>query len=95
MWTAPDDPTEPFDDLALWTESTTVMKITGGADIDIEGILFAPSATVELAGNTGTDAIGAQIWALKVDVVGGANLRLVPKEDRITKVGKGTQLLIR
>jgi hypothetical protein len=31
----------------------------------------------------------------KVDLVGGARFRLVPKADRITKVGKGTQLLIR
>ena len=95
VWTAPDDPSEPFDDLAIWTESTSLMKITGGATIDIDGILFAPNATVEMAGNTGTNALDAQIWALKVDVVGGANLQLVPKEDRLTHVGKGKQLLIR
>jgi len=93
VWTAPNDP--PFDDLALWTDSTRLMKIAGGAQIKIDGIIFAPNADVELAGNTGTDAIDAQLWVKKADLVGGAQLRLAPKADRITKVGKGTQLLIR
>ena len=95
VWSAPNDPSSPFDDLALWTESTSQMKITGASNIRIDGILFAPNATVELAGNTGTDALEAQIWALKVDLVGGAQLRLIPKADRITQVGKGRPLLIR
>jgi Flp pilus assembly protein TadG len=95
VWTAPNDPSAPFDDLALWTSSATLMKFTGGSNLSIEGILFAPNANVELAGNTGTQAFGAQIWALKADLVGGAILNLAPKADRLTTVGKGKQLLIR
>jgi hypothetical protein len=95
IWTAPDDPTFKFDDLALWTESTALVKITGTTDMEIEGIVFAPGAKVELAGNTGTSALRAQIFANNAELVGGSHLNLVPEEDRILKVGKGRPLLIR
>ena len=95
IWTAPDDPTFEFDDLALWTESTSLVKITGTTDMELEGIVFAPAAKVELAGNTGTNALRAQIFAANAELVGGASLNLVPEEDRILKVGKGRPMLIR
>jgi hypothetical protein len=95
VWTAPDDPTFRFDDLALWTESTSQMTLTGGSNLYVEGILFAPNTTLEVAGNTGTEGMKAQIWAKATDLVGGAQLRLVPEHDRITTVGRGKQLLVR
>jgi hypothetical protein len=95
VWSAPNDPTFRFDDLALWTESTSVMRFTGGANLLIDGIVFAPNAHMELAGNTGTQALEAQLWAKTTDLVGGARVTLIPREDRITSVGKGKQLLIR
>ena len=95
IWTAPDDPTFKFDDLALWTESTTLMKITGTTDMELEGIVFAPNANVELAGNTGTNALRAQIFTNTAELVGGASLHLVPEEDRILQVGKGRPMLVR
>ena len=94
-WTAPDDPSHRFDDLMLWTTSTAQMKVTGSTSLHLEGILFAPNANVELAGNTGAEALGAQIFARSASLVGGAQLRLVPDEDRILAVGKGHPLLIR
>lgn len=94
-WTAPDDPDHRFDDLALWTTSTDLMKITGTTTVYIEGIVFAPNATVELAGNSGSQALRAQIFAKAAELVGGATLNLVPAEDRMLTVGKGRPLLIR
>jgi hypothetical protein len=29
-WSAPNDPAHRFDDLALWTESTSLLRFTGG-----------------------------------------------------------------
>ena len=95
IWTAPNDPTFKFDDLALWTESTSLLKITGTTDMELEGIVFAPGANVELAGNTGTNALRAQIFASNAELVGGSHLNLVPEEDRILKVGKGHPILVR
>ena len=39
--------------------------------------------------------LGAQIFARSASLVGGAQLSLVPDEDRILTVGKGRPLLIR
>src|SRR5581483_3080796 len=41
-WTAPDDPSSPFDDLLVWTESSSAVTINGTAGTDMEGIFFAP-----------------------------------------------------
>jgi hypothetical protein len=95
IWSAPNDPSFRFDDLALWTESTSTMRFTGGANLQIDGIVFAPNAHLELAGNTSTQALEAQLWAKTTDLVGGATITLIPREDRITSVGRGKQLLIR
>lgn len=94
-WTAPNDPTFRFDDLALWTTSTGLMSITGSVNTNIEGTIYAPNAKVKLAGNTGGQALGAQIFAATAELVGGSQLTLSPKEDRILKVGKGRPVLIR
>jgi hypothetical protein len=50
---------------------------------------------VKLAGNTGGQALGAQIFAANAELAGGSQLTLSPKEDRILKVGKGRPVLIR
>lgn len=94
-WTAPNDPTYRFDDLLLWTTSTGLMKITGNTSLSLEGIIFAPNAAVELAGSTGSQAIGAQIFARTAKLAGGAQLTLAPKVDRILPVGNGRPVLIR
>lgn len=94
-WTAPDDPTHPFDDLLLWTETTADIKITGTVDLELEGTLFAPNATVELTGSTGAEALRAQIVASQLDLSGTATLELSPEIDRMTTVGKGRPVLIR
>jgi hypothetical protein len=94
-WTAPRDPSFRFDDLLVWTESTSLVKITGSSNLYLEGIVFAPNASVELAGSTGGQALGAQIFANKAVLAGGATLTLSPDEDRVLRVGKGRPVLIR
>lgn len=94
-WTAPNDPTYKFDDLLVWTNSTSEMKITGNTSMTLEGIVFAPNATIELTGSTGGQALGSQIFAKRAKLTGGAQLLLAPREDRILEVGKGRAVLIR
>ncbi|MBA2280191.1 MAG: hypothetical protein H0W25_03015 [Acidimicrobiia bacterium] len=94
-WTAPDGPDERFDDLLVWTTGTGLVKITGGTNLDLEGIIFAPSASVELAGNTGTLAVRAQVFAGSARLVGGATFTLRPDIDRMLPVGRGQPTLIR
>jgi hypothetical protein len=94
-WTAPDDPAHRFDDLLLWTMSPDRMTVTGRANLDLEGIIYAPNATVELAGTSGGSALNAQIFAAAAELVGTATLTLRPETDRMLKVGRGKSLLIR
>lgn len=94
-WTAPNDPAYPFDDLLMWTESTSQMKLTGSSTLVLEGTLFAPNAQVVLSGDMDTQALGAQIFANTAQVSGNAELTLKPKVDRMNTVGKGRPLLIR
>lgn len=94
-WTAPNDPSFKFDDLLVWTTSTSDMKITGNTTMILEGIVFAPNATMELTGSTGGQALGSQIFARRAVLSGNATLNLAPREDRILEVGKGRAVLIR
>jgi hypothetical protein len=94
-WTAPDDPAHRFDDLLLWTMSPDLMKLTGRANLDLEGIIYAPNAAIELAGTGGSSALRAQIFAASVELVGTSTLTLRPESDRMLKVGRGKSLLIR
>jgi hypothetical protein len=94
-WTAPDDPSHRFDDLLVWTESATAIEVNGTVDMQLEGILFAPNATMKLAGNMNGQALGAQIFANRLDLQGTANLELRPKSDRVMNVGRGHPILIR
>jgi hypothetical protein len=94
-WTAPEDPLFPFDDLLVWTETTTDISLRGSSDMTLAGVLFAPNARITAAGDTGSGALNAQIWANRMDIAGGSNLHLQPRENRSIPVGRGETVLIR
>src|SRR3954452_13029645 len=50
-WSAPDDPTYPFDDLMLWINSNAPLKLTGNTATNIDGIFFAPNSPATLSGS--------------------------------------------
>jgi hypothetical protein len=95
VWTAPNDPSSPFDDLLLWTESSNAIPMTGNSDTTIEGIFFAPNATLDLTGNTGTNALGSQMFVNKATLTGNSTLNLSPNETRMMKLGGASAALIR
>ena len=92
-WTAPMD--GRFEDLLLWAESTTQMKITGSSSLSLEGIVYVPNASIELAGTSDAQALGAQLFARTAKVTGNGTFNLQPDEQRMVPVGKGRVLLIR
>jgi Flp pilus assembly protein TadG len=94
-WTAPDDPTTPFDDLLVWTEKASTMPINGNAGMAMEGIFFAPNATLSLGGTTGTGALASQMYVATLDLGGNGVLTLAPREDRSVKLGGTSSGLIR
>ena len=94
-WTAPNDPTHPFDDLLVWTDSSSLMKITGTPGMQLTGTFFAPNASVELGGTTGATTIGAQLFTRNMSLVGTSSMLLRPDRDRMTPVGRSRSILVR
>lgn len=95
IWSAPTGDDHPFEDLLFWTESTDAIKISGSPTLQLEGTFFAPNAHLELTGNTGASALGAQILTATAEIKGGADLLLRPSIDRINEIGRGRVVLIR
>jgi hypothetical protein len=94
-WTAPQDPSSPFNNLLVWTESTDDVAMNGNADTVLQGIFFAPNATMTLTGNTGTQALESQIFINNVALVGNTDLTLAPHDDRMLALGGAGSVLIR
>lgn len=94
-WTAPSDPTYPFDDLLFWTENSSPIAMTGNASTNMTGVFFAPNATLTLTGNTADHAIQAQMWVNNLALVGNTDLTLAPRQDSMMVLGGGGGALIR
>jgi hypothetical protein len=94
-WTAPDDSTYAFDDLLLWTEQPDLISVDGGTDTVLDGIYFAPNAPMTLTGNTGTNALGTQMFVKTATLAGTTSLTLAPRSDRVLQLGGAGSSLIR
>ena len=110
-WTAPNRyllrPTEaqlalePYEDLALWTETSadsgTSHLITGGGLMHLKGVFFAPNAnSFRLSGSgDGNIAANAQFIVRKLVVTGGAKLTLTadPENSVLTPTVTGFRLV--
>jgi hypothetical protein len=75
-WTAPRE--GPFDDLALWSEGTLNHDFGGQATMSLEGVLFAPSATVVYRGNGNQQQVQAQFVSERLHVNGNGTLFVRP-----------------
>ncbi|MDH3302537.1 MAG: Tad domain-containing protein [Acidimicrobiia bacterium] len=76
QWTAPS--TGPFENLALWSDSDVTNRFGGQTNLVMEGIFFAPLATMTYVGNGAQKQIGAQYVVRKLTVSGQGELILVP-----------------
>jgi hypothetical protein len=95
VWTAPQDPTSPYYQLLVWTESSAALALNGSSDLSVQGILFAPNGTLTLSGSAATDALQSQMWIRKVALSGSSNLTLSPRADQILALGGAGSSLIR
>ena len=80
IWTAP--VAGPFEDLALWSESTKRVKLAGQASTVMDGVFFAPLAEIRYSGNGSQQQVAAQLISLKLSADGNGALTLKPKQDR-------------
>ena len=77
-WKAPTS--GDFKDLALWTDSTAGQDWSGQAALDLRGIFFMPLATASYSGTGGQIQTDAQWLAWRLQVGGGAVLKIAPSE---------------
>lgn len=84
-WIAPDEDGHPFDDLALWSDSTITSDPhiwQGQATLDMEGVFFVPIVTVEYAGQGSQQQVKAQFIADKLHARGQGELVVAPVAGR-------------
>jgi hypothetical protein len=94
-WIAPDDDNFPFDDLALWSNSSQVHDIGGQGNLELEGTFFMPNAKFVYGGQGTQQQARAQFVALKLEFAGQGNLLMVPDPERSTAVSITGVTLIR
>lgn len=91
-WTAPNqiDPpptgaqygSQPFEDLALWTEGSLPSRVGGQGSNVTAGVFFVPNSSVAFTGQaTQTQPLNAQFIARRLDIAGQGSLFLRPSKD--------------
>jgi len=96
VWTAPADPANPFDDLALWSEAHMVHEIGGQAGNTLTGTFFTPMAEpFGLTGQAGQFQLHAQFITRRLEVKGQGEVKMTPDPDKTTPIPARAVLLIR
>ena len=90
-WTAPTS--GRFEDLALWSDSTSTQDWSGQAALDLRGVFFMPRATASYSGSGHQIQTDAQWVAWRLEVSGGAVLRIAPSEGALPALSDRTILI--
>lgn len=80
VWSAPIS--GDFEDLALWAESTDDIDLAGSSGMDLEGVFFAPWATIGYQGSGSQVQVAAQFIARRLAVGGNGVLVVRPSFSR-------------
>jgi hypothetical protein len=92
-WSAP--VTGPFEDLALWSESSVEHAFGGGSSLGLEGVLFAPNAYFGYSGNGSQQQVAAQFISLGLRTNGAGLLAIQPVASRAVLLPSSVAILIR
>ena len=92
-WTAPLG--GPYEDLALWSESTLDHDIGGQSGNTLEGTFFTPLAKFTLTGQGTQVQTDAQFITRRLEVKGDAEVRMTPNPERSTPIPTRDLRLIR
>ncbi|NND04670.1 MAG: hypothetical protein HKN91_17990 [Acidimicrobiia bacterium] len=71
-----------FEDLALWAETTQDIDLAGSSGLDLEGVFFAPWATIGYQGSGSQVQVAAQFISRGLSVGGNGILVVRPDFDR-------------
>lgn len=81
-WTAPKDPASPYDDLALWSESTNGHSMSGQSTLTLDGVFFMPNAAFTFSGQGAQYQTTAQFVSRTLLASGQGTLRITPDPTR-------------
>jgi hypothetical protein len=96
MGESPPDAMHPFEDLALWSESSLTSEIGGQGSAATSGVFFLPNAHLRFTGQASQDIkINAQFFSASFDMSGQGTLRLVPNPSDVVPVPVADFYLIR
>jgi hypothetical protein len=101
-WSAPnqglDEPTaaNPFEDLALWTETSAKSEIEGQGTTRTSGVFFFPNATFDFSGQASKDVdLDAQFIARRLWMTGQGTLSMMPNPANVVPLYGPAWMLIR
>ena len=95
-WTAPDDLSYDFDDLALWSEGMLPHEISGQAGNELTGTFFTPFAEpFRLTGQGTQEQFAAQFITRRLELSGTAFVKMIPDPDKTTPIPIRAVKLIR
>lgn len=98
-WTAPgtnrNEPSGPFEDLALWSASSGAHGMSGGSALTIDGVFFTPNAEFTYSGSGNQVQAKAQFITWRLKVTGSGQLTMSPDPDRAIEFPLSVQRLIR
>jgi hypothetical protein len=83
-WTAPFG--GQFEDLALWSEHTTLHNIGGQGELLLEGAFFVPHAQFVYTGQAAYQQTKAQFIAQRINLSGQGVLLMEPDPTRVVLV---------
>ena len=85
----------PFDNLALWSDAEIKHHFAGQANLDLEGVFFAPVGLITYAGTGGQEQLAAQFISERLLVTGTGELIVAPNIDRAISYVQARSTLIR
>lgn len=85
----------PFDNLALWSDATINHHFAGQANLDLEGVFFAPMGRITYAGTGALEQLAAQFISERLLVTGKGELKIAPNIERAITYLQARSTLIR
>ncbi len=90
------DAGNPYEDLALWTESSQRSEIKGQGATETAGVFFTPNARIVFSGQASQDVQhNAQFFAESFEMGGQGTLRLTPNPNDVVPIPVAAYYLIR
>jgi hypothetical protein len=94
-WTSPNDPSSPYNDLSLWSETANAQTMGGQTGLHIDGVFFMPNSDFTFSGQGSQIQTFAQFVARTLTASGQGTLQIQPDPTRGITIPTISDRLIR